>query len=126
MLLSRSLRRLVAGAVAVLFLACQGAAIVYARAADSQQSGAAQGSCHEPGQQDSRTTSNNDCQANCQSQHTSSSPSFDNIFATTDLPAITVRIDRIVAVADSALPAERPLLRIESPPLSILHCRLRN
>jgi len=123
---STSARRLVAGAVAVLFLACQGAAVVYARAVDSQQSGAAQGSCHEPGQQDSKTTGNSDCQANCQSQHNSSSQSFANVHAVTDLPAITVRIDRIVAVADSVLLPEPPLLRIESPPLLVLHSRLRN
>jgi len=126
MLLSRSLRRVVAGTVAVLFLACQGAVVVYARAVDSQQAGAAQGSCHEPDQQDSKTTGNSDCQANCQSQHNSSSQSFANIYAVTDLPAITVRIDRIVAVADSALPAEPPLLRIASPPLLVLQSRLRN
>ena len=110
----------------MLFLACQGTAVVYARAVDSQPSGAAQGSCHDPGQQDSKTTGNSDCQANCQSQHNSSSQSFTNIYAVTDLPAITVRIDRIVAVADSALSAEPPLLRVEPPPLAILHCCLRN
>jgi len=125
-MLSRSARRSVAAIAAVLFLACQGAAVVYARAVDSQQAGAAQGPCHDPAQQDGKTTSKSDCQANCQSQHNSSSQSFDNIYAVTDLPAITVRIDRIVAVADSALPAEPPLLRIESPPLVILHCCLRN
>ena len=120
MLLSRSLRRLVAGAVAVLFLACQGMAVVRAATLALPQSsaGAAQASCH--------STGNSDCQANCQSQHNSSSQSFTNIYAVTDLPAITVRIDRIVAVADSALSAEPPLLRVEPPPLAILHCCLRN
>jgi hypothetical protein len=124
--LSTSAKRLVAAGAAVLFLACQGAAVAYARAVDSQQTGAAQSSCHESSQQDSKSTSKSDCQANCQSQHNSSSQSFANIYAVTDLPAITVRIDRTVAVADSALSAEPPLLRIESPPLLILHCCLRN
>lgn len=126
MVLSKSLRRLVAGTVAALFLACQGAAVVYARAVDSQPSGAPQGSCHEPSQQESKTSGKSDCQANCQSQLNSSSQSFANIYAVTDLPASTVRIDRFVAIADSALPAEPPLLRIESPPLLVLHSRLRN
>jgi hypothetical protein len=123
---STSAKRLVAGAAAVLFLACQGTAVVYARAVDSQQSGAAQGSCHEPGQQDNKTTGNSDCQANCQSQHNSSSQSFANVHAVTDLPAITTRIDHIVAVANLAPPVQSPLLQIEPPPLTILHCCLRN
>jgi hypothetical protein len=126
MVSSKSLRRLIAGTVAVLYLACQGATVVYARAVDSQQSSAAQGSCHEPAQPDSKTTGNSDCQANCQSQHNSSSPSFASIYAVTDLPAITVRVDNIVAAANSVLAAEPPLLRIQSPPLLALHSRLRN
>ena len=126
MVSSKSLRRFVAGTVAVLYLACQGAAVVSAGVVDSQPSGAAQGPCHEPSQQDNKTTGNSDCQANCQSQHKSSAQPFTNIYDVTDLPVITVRIDRIVAVADSVLPAEPPLLRIESPPLLILHCCLRN
>jgi len=126
MVCRKSLRRLVAGTVAVLYLACQGAAVVYARSMDSPASGTAQDSCHEPAHPDSGTTGNSDCQANCQSQHNSSSQSFANVYAVTDLPAITVRISRVVSEADSALPTEPPLLRIESPPLLVLHSRLRN
>jgi hypothetical protein len=122
---SKSTRRIVAGVIAVLYLACQGAALAYARAVDSQQSGAAQSACHEPARQD-KTTGNSDCQENCQSQHNSSFPSFASIYAVTDLPAMTVRVDSIVAARDSALPAEPPLLRIQSPPLLVLHSRLRN
>jgi hypothetical protein len=125
MVSSKSTRRIVAGVIAVLYLACQGAAVAYARAVDSQQSGAVQSSCHEPAQQD-KTTGNRDCQENCQSQHNWSSPSFADIYAVTDLPAITVRVDHSVAVLDSKLPAEPPLLRIQSPPLLVLHSRLRN
>jgi hypothetical protein len=125
MILSRSLRRFVASSAAALFLACQGIAIVYAHStgAPGSSAGAAQGSCHDPGQQTGKNASNSACQANCQSQLTSSGISD---FATIDLPAIATRVVRTIAVADSALPAEAPLLRIESPPLLVLHSRLRN
>jgi hypothetical protein len=126
--LSRSLRRLVAGTVAVLFLACQGTMVAYGRVADASGStaGVAQGSCHDPGQQSGGTTYNYTCQANCQSQITSTSPSGATVFAAGDLPAITVRFDPIDIVARSTSPADPPLLRVESPPLAILHCCLRN
>ena len=127
MLLSKTSRRLVARIAAVLFLACQGTMIAYARSVDAAGSsaGAVQGSCHDPGQQTGDTTYKNTCQANCQSQVTSSSPSSANVFAAADLPAIAARIERIVVVADSAPPAD-PLLWVKSPPLAILHCCLRN
>jgi hypothetical protein len=123
MILSKSLRRYVALSAAVLFMACQGTATVYASSIGIAGSGAAQGSCHDPGgQQTDKTANDKACQANCQSQSTSSGAS---VFAATDLPAITTRIDRIVAVADSVLLPEPPLLRIESPSLLVLHSRLR-
>lgn len=122
----KSRRRIVAGFAIALYLACQGAAVVYARAMDFQTSGATQGSCHESGQPNSKTTGDSDCHASCQSQSSLPSHPIANIYAVTDLPAITVlRVDNIVAVADLAS-AKPPLLRIESPPLVILHCCLRN
>jgi hypothetical protein len=130
MILSRSLRRFVALFAAALFLACQGMAVVYAHSgsAPGSSAGAVQGSCHGAGQDADQNTDNSVYQAQCQFQHTSSSSpaSGANIFAAAGLPAITTRIDRIVAVADSVLLPEPPLLRVESPPLAILHCCLRN
>jgi hypothetical protein len=125
---SKSARRFVAGAAAVLFLACQGLAVVYAHSsgAPGSSAGAAHGSCHAAGQDADKNTDNSVYQAQCQFQHTSSSASGANIFAAADLPAITARIDRIVAVANSVRLAESPLLRVEPPPLAILHCCLRN
>jgi hypothetical protein len=127
---STSARRLVAGTAAVLFLVCQGMAVVYAHSsgAPGSSAGAAQGSCHGAGGDADKNTDNSVYQAQCQFQHTSSSSpaSGANIFAAADLPAITTHIDRIVAVADSVLLPEPPLLRIESPPLLVLHSRLRN
>lgn len=119
---SRSVRRYVAGVAAVLFLGCQGMVVVYAHSGLS--AGAAQGSCHATDQDADKNTGV--YQAQCQYQHTSSSVSGAHIFAAADMPAITARIDRVVAVADSVLPAESPLLRVEPPPLAILHCCLRN
>jgi len=126
--LSKALRRTVAGIVAVLFLACQGMAIVYARSLDAARSGAeaAQVSCHDAGLQTDSNTPKSTCQANCDSQHASSTPSGAYVHAAADLPAITTHTNRIAAVAGSAPYAEPPLLRVESPPFRTLHCCLRN
>ncbi|HSE01033.1 MAG TPA: hypothetical protein VLB72_09905 [Burkholderiales bacterium] len=128
MVRSRSLRRFVAVAAAVVFLACQSANVVYARPASIPQSDRVtlQGSCHDPERQSDTTYRMNDCQANCQSQVTASMPSSAAVFAATDLPAVANRADRIVVFADLMLPAEALLLRVEAPPLAILHCCLRN
>jgi len=126
--ISKSARRLVAGAAAVLFLACHGTAIVYAHSngTPGSSAGVAQGTCHSASWDADKDTDNSAYQAQCQFQHASSSASGANIFAAADLPAITVRIDRFVTVADSVRLAESHLLRGEPPPLAILHCCLRN
>jgi hypothetical protein len=123
----RSLRRWVASVVAVLFLACQAAGMVYARSADIPQPDgvAVQGSCHDSGQQPG-TPSRNDCEVNCESQLTSSSPSSPTVLAATDLPAILIHVDSIVAISERASSIEPPPLRAQPPPLAILHCCLRN
>jgi len=128
MILSRSLRRLVAMLAAALFLACQGMAVVYAHSngVPGSSAGAMQGSCHGAGQDADQNTDNSAYQAQCQFQHTSSSASGANVFAAADLPAITAHSDRIVVVADLVPLPEPPLLRVEPPPLAILHCCLRN
>ena len=112
----------------MLFLACQGMAIVYARSLETARSGAeaAQESCHDVGRQSDSNTQKNTCQANCDSQLISSTPPGASVHAAADLPAITTRTNRIAIVADSAPPAEPPLLRAEPPPLRIVHCCLRN
>lgn len=119
--LSKALRRLVAGTAAVLFLACQGMAVARASTLAIPQSGAgtAQASCHGAG----NNTDDNDYPAQCQFQNASSTPSK-VVYSATDLPAITVAFDRSVTVVHSALQVAPPLARIESPPLTILHCRL--
>ncbi len=123
MFLSKSLRRLVAGTAAVLFLACQGMAIARASTPAFPQSGAgtAQASCHGAG----NNTDDNVYQAQCQSQNASSTLSK-AVYSTTDLPAITVRFEHPLIAVHSVPLAVSPPARIESPPLSILHCCLRN
>jgi len=126
MLLSRSLRRLVACTAAVLFLACQGVGVALASFPAGSQSGAgaAQEPCHDAGRESGNRTGGS-CHAQCQFQNASSTPSK-VIYAATDLPAITVDFDRFVTVVNSAPPVVLPLARIEPPPHYILHCCLRN
>ena len=124
--LSKSARRFVASAAAVLFLACQGAGVVYAHSTGAPGSDAAQGSCHDPGEQTGKSANINDCQANCQSPLTSSGSSGLGVLAAADWAVITPRIDRSVTVAGSATSVESLLLQVEPPPLTILHCCLRN
>jgi hypothetical protein len=122
--LPRLLRQFIATAVAVLFLACQGMAITYSAPRDGHPADAqfTPESCHETGKSAQIST----CQANCESQIASSSASITSLLAAADLPFITIAIDRIAVVADSAPLAEFPLLRVEPPPLRILNCCLRN
>jgi len=123
MIRSGTLRRLVAGTAAVLFLACQSAALAQAcfTTAPQPEAAGAQLPCHSSGDQDGAGGSG---QNHCENA-TASASGF-NIYGLAELPAITTHIDRIVVVAGSAVPTEPPLLRIESPPLSLLHCYLRN
>jgi len=128
MILSRSLRRFVAGAVAVLFLACLGTMDAYARTVGASGfiNGAPQGSCHDASPQPGDPSHKNTCQANCESQINSTTPSGATIVAAADLPALTVHFDPIKFVSRSISLAALPPPRVESPPLAILHCCLRN
>ena len=102
--------------------------VAYASASDASGSidAAAQASCHDPVQQSGDTTHKYACQANCESQINSTSPSGATIFAATDLPALTIHFDQIKFVSRSISLAALPRPRVESPPLAILHCCLRN
>jgi hypothetical protein len=124
----RSLRRFVASIVVMLFLACQAAGTVHARSAEVPQPDgvAAQGSCHDLGQRPDTSSGKSDCQVNCESQLTPSSPSSPMVLAATDLPAILIHARSIVAISERASSFEPPLLRAEPPPLAILYCCLRN
>ena len=125
--LSRSLRRLVACAAAVLFLAYQGMAVVHAHSngAPGSSAGAVPGSCHDTGQQPGNAANSNACQANYQSPNIPSSSSAAAVYAVTDFPAIVARVEPFARVAGSVRP-DGLLLHVDPPPLSIVHCCLRN
>ena len=124
--LSKALRRLVASVVAVLFLACQGMAAVYASlplGAPQPGSATAQESCHDLGRQSG--ANDNARLTQCQSQYASSQP-IAQFFSTDDLLATAIVVAPPVAVADTAVAPDLPPLGIEPPPLRILNCCLRN
>lgn len=125
-MLSRKLRRFAAGVVAVAFVACQGSAYVHAGFLISPEPGAAQDSCHEPAQQDSKTTNRDDCTSNCQSQHSPSPEVFKSVRDVTDLPAIEIRLVAAHSRSGLSPPVEPPRLASEPCSYPILHCRLRN
>jgi len=127
MQLPKVLRRYLAAMTALLFLACQGMAAVYARPAGAAvpDTAAAREPCHDISQQITSDKFTSTCRANCDTQHISSTPPGAFVYAAADLPAITA-LNRIVVVVDAPLPADPPLLRIEPPPHTILHCCLRN
>jgi len=126
MALSKSLRRFVACAAAVLFLGCQGMAVASAPSPAFAHSGAdaSQGPCHDAGGEAGRNAGDG-CPAGCQFQNASSTPSK-VVYSTIDLPAIVVAFDHFAPVVNSAPPVVSWLERIEPPPLTILHCCLRN
>lgn len=126
MFLTKSLRRFVARAAAVLLLACQGMSIAHASspAVPKMSAGLAQESCHEAGGKAGKSAGDN-CHSQCKIQNASSTPST-LIYSTIDLPAIAAAFDPIVTVVKSAPPVASRLARIEPPPHSILHCCLRN
>lgn len=126
--LSTSAKRFVAAGAAVLFLACQGMTVARGSSMALPQSSAAamQHSCHDAGWNAGENKDDTGNQGRCQSQNASSNLSKANIFAATDLPAITIRFDRTMTAAESAPQAMPPLARIEPPPHSLLHCCLRN
>ena len=123
MLLSRSSRRLIAGIAAVLFVACQSVALVHAGIPGAPQpdAGMALDSCHDSG---NSANDNEVCEGSCRT--VSSSLFKVNVFAVTDLPALTVSVARFVPFNDAAPRVEAWTSHADPPPLAILHCCLRN
>jgi hypothetical protein len=123
MFLCRVQKRVAAVITGMALLLCQGAAL--AQACFVVPSGSdrivAQQPCHTAGEQPSSNT--HVASGSCQD----SSPALSGFqfFAAADLPVVTTPVEPIVVVADSVRPGE-PLLRVEPPPLAILHCCFRN
>src|SRR5262245_61089460 len=121
---SKSFRRLIAVATAALLLACQTAAVVHACDLGTSQPGATSEPCHDSGH---GNRGDNNAPKNCQSQHVSPlSPAELGVLAAAALPTFAERVDHCTVAAEMRASLAPQLARAESPPLTILHCRLRN
>src|SRR5688572_8842752 len=124
MLMSRLNKRIVAAVAGIAFLLCQSMAI--ARACVTMptpaQTTAAEQPCHGGGgQADSNSQSGGQSTCNFASSAAPELP----VFSTAGLPVVIARA-YTAAEAVSASLFDPPLLRVEPPPHSILHCCLRN
>jgi len=127
MTLSKAARRILASIVAVMVLLCQSTALVHACAGAAQPAAAvAHPPCHDSGGNDAQGPAHDGHQTPCLSQATSSSPALPDIPLLAGLPALVVHA-ATPGIGAYGLPvAEPPPLRGEPPPLTILHCCLRN
>ena len=113
-------------AASALLLLCQSVAVANACMLGMQPAAdvAAEQPCHhtaqEPGQDEHGTH-----QAHCPSESTAASTHAKvSVPAAMDLPALTVRLDQSHFVAHTAPSLQLLTTHPDSPPLSILHCRL--
>lgn len=128
MTLSKAARRTIAGLTAVVLLLCQSIALAHACAASTAQPAAvaAHPPCHDAGENDAQGPAGNAHSPQCLSQATSSSPALPDVPLIAGLPALVMRASAL-QIAETRLPvSEPPPQRGEPPPLSILHCCLRN
>ena len=128
MTLSKAARRTLAGITAVVVLLCQSTALAHASAGSAVQPAAAMAHvpCHDAGGNESQGPAPDACQAQCLTQATSSSPALPDIPPLAGLPALVIRT-AATGIVQTGLPvSEPPPLRGDPPPLTILHCCLRN
>jgi hypothetical protein len=127
-MLSKSNRRAIAHIAAVLVLLCQTTALAYACACGTNQPAAtmANAPCHNAGESDAQGPAQDAGQPPCLSQI--SSPSYSALDASVApvLPLIVLLVDGFGIDSASSHVAEPRLARNTSPPLTILHCCLRN
>jgi hypothetical protein len=119
-----SRKRLVAAIAGLLLLLCQSVALAQACSLLGVQSDQSQSRpCHSTGEQQDANTSSGE--KHCES--ISPVASGFSLFGIDQLPAIVVKFaGGDLAAAPISSPLEPPLLRIEAPPLRIVHCCLRN
>jgi hypothetical protein len=126
MTLSKAARRAVVGITAVMTLLCQGTALAHGCAVSAAQPAAvmAHSPCHDAGGSDSQDPARD--AHPCLSEAAASSPALPDIPLLTGLPPLVVHAAAI-RIAETTLPVfGPPPLRGEPPPLTILHCCLRN
>jgi hypothetical protein len=114
----------VAGYAIAMLLGCQSLALVQAPAASAALTGHAPAphTCHDP----AGDGSGDKFEGQCPSTHAASAPAVIQIPAATALPTIAIREGILDRVVGAARPVESQLVLIEPPPLTILHCCLRN
>jgi hypothetical protein len=125
----KSSRRLIAIVATALLLACQTMAVVHACTFGTPypSTSSAGEPCHDSGNDAGNTTGGNVFETHCQSQHASSAPVAElSILAAIGVQEFTARVDRYAGAIEAVVPAAPRFPRAESPPLTILHCRLRN
>lgn len=123
MLMSRLNKRVVAAIAGIAFLLCQSAALAQACLMMSApaQASAAEQPCHgEGGQAESNSQSGGLSGCHFAAPATPDLP----VFSPADLPVVVAHV-HVADVLPAAL-LDLPLLRVEPPPHSILHCCLRN
>ena len=128
MTLSKAARRVIVGITAVLTLLCQSTALAHSTARSAAQSAGveAHSPCHDAGGSDAQRPAHYVHPVQCLSQATSSSPALPDIPQLAGLPALIVHVTAF-GVADTGLSvSDLPPPRGEPPPLTILHCCLRN
>lgn len=124
-----SSRRFIVGIATVMMMLCQ-----VAMAASAYLPGAAQSnsdpvleSCHQASAAAADGhLEDGACASNCQSQHATFEFAKVQVYATADLPLLTVRVDSPVSKARCAALGEPSLVHSASPPLPIVLCRLLN
>lgn len=124
MLMSRLSKRVVAAVAGIALLLCQSVAMARACVAmpTPTQAAAAEQPCHgDAGQADSNSQFGG--QSRC-SFASSAAPDLP-VFSTASLPVVIARAYTVADAISGSL-FDPPLLRVEPPPHSILHCCLRN
>jgi hypothetical protein len=124
-LFSRSTGRFVACIAGAVLVLCQTAAAAEACMTGAPSSGnsAVEQPCHDSAQK-SGQDEHSACQTQCLSQRAAPAETKVSVPAATDMPALTVRLDQPLFAAHAAPFPKLLTARADSPPLTILHCRL--
>jgi hypothetical protein len=121
-------RRVVAAIAGTFLLLCQSAGVAHACTPDAPQwsVNVVHEACHDSAPDDGNTTNDDTCQPHCGSQQASTAQAKVNAPEAADLPVLTARLELPAFAAPCDSPVDYSLARAESPPLTIVHCRLRN
>ena len=117
------------GILGLLLLLCQAATVAHAcilSAPSSSESVTGQ-PCHDVDSTTDNPAPDDLCQTHCLAQQTVPAIAKLAVLAAADLPPLTTSLDQPYCTAARATPIkELRLTHVKSPPLPIVHCRLRN